>query len=304
MQKKSLVYIVIVNWNGYSDTKECLESLENVTYKNYKVALVDNGSRNNQADRLKKQFSKIRLLKNTQNTGFSFANNQGIRQALKEKAKYILLLNNDTTVKKDFLDILVNYAENNNYQGVLTPKILYFGSNKVWAMGGKLSCLTSIPKMIGQGKNSNRFIDIIEPDYASGCAFFVNTKVIKEVGPLDNDYFAYYEDTDLSFRIKKAGYSIRVIPESIVWHKVSQSTKQDNLKKIGINQAYLLARNGLIFGQKNLIGYKKNHYFLAQYLIKLPLYLIFKVENQKAFLAYIKGIVDGTRAIKCNTYTV
>ena len=295
MSQKPLVYIILVNWNGYKDTKECLESLKRNTYKNYKIIVIDNGSGKNQSDRIKKKFPKINLIKNSINTGFSYANNQGIKEAIKNKAKYILLLNNDTVVKKDFLDILIDYAEKNNFQGVLTPKILYYGTNKIWAMGGKLSYLTSIPRMIGQGSKSNSFNKIIEPDYASGCAFLVNTDIIKKVGLLDNSYFAYYEDTDLSFRIKKLGYIIKVIPNSIIWHKVSRSTKQKNLKKIGQTQAYLLAKNGLIFGKKNLHGYKKNIYIFAQYFFKLPLYLIFKVENYTAFRSYIKGFFDGLK---------
>lgn len=295
MKRQPLVYIITVNWNCYKHTAECLNSLKKLEYKNYKIVIVDNGSRNNEGERLSKQFPSTKIIKNKINKGYVQANNQGIDIALKNKAKYILLLNNDTIVKSDFLKHLVEFAEAKKFQGVLSPKILYYNSDKIWGMGGKLSIFTSIPRMIGQGRPSSQFNTIIEPDYASGCAFFVNKEVIEKVGLLDPRYFAYYEDTDWSYRIRKAGCRIKVLPKSVIWHKVSQSTKQKNIKKIGETQAFLQAKNGLLFGFLNLQGLCKFVYFINQYTTKLILFLIFKCEGNKARLAYVRGLVEGTR---------
>ena len=120
------------------------------------------------------------------------------------------------------------------------------------------------------------------------------------MGTLNQSYFAYYEDTDLSFRIHKAGYKIKVIPQSIVWHKVSQSTTQKEKGKTGVIQSYLLARNGLLFGTLNLSGLNKVIYLTSQYLIKFPLYLLFKVDSLKSAIAYIEGVVDGTQYLQNN----
>lgn len=295
MIKQPLVYIIILNWNGYQDTVECLDSLEDLKYQNYKIVVVDNGSKNKEAQRLSKKYPHVKIIKNKKNLGFAKGNNQGIRLALEKKAKYILLLNNDTTIKADFLKQLVNFAEINKFQGILSPKILYYHSDKIWSMGGRLSVLTSIPRMIGQGKPSGRFNKTVEPNFATGCAFFVNSEVIKKVGLLNPRYFAYYEDTDLSYRIRKAGYKIKVIPKSIIWHKVSQSMPGKNLKKIGEIQSFLLAKNGLIFGNLNLEGFSKFIYLINQLTTKFILYLIFKCDSNKARVAYTRGLIEGSR---------
>lgn len=297
MKKKPLVYIILVNWNGLKDTLECLSSLKRITYKNHRIVVVDNGSTNNQLHILKIKYPEILPINNNSNLGYCKANNQGIKYAINKGAKYILLLNNDTVVKKDFLSILVKYAEKNSFKGVLTPKILYYKNNIIWAMGGSISKYTSIPKMIGQGNISESHINIIEPDYASGCAFFVDTDILKKVGLLDEEYFAYYEDTDLSFRIKRKGYKARVIPDSIIWHKVSRSTNNIATDKISAIQAYYLSRNGLLFGKKNIIGVWRSIYYLQQITIKLPGYLLLKCKNLNARLSYIKGFIDGVKYI-------
>jgi hypothetical protein len=105
-----LVYIITINWNGIDDTIECLDSLKGITYPNCKIIVVDNGSKNNQAEKIKEKFRNIELIKNKKNEGFVIANNQGIKLALKNGADYILLLNNDTIIKNDFLNILIEYA--------------------------------------------------------------------------------------------------------------------------------------------------------------------------------------------------
>lgn len=296
MGKQPLVYIIIANWRRYQDTSECLDSLYKLKYKNIKVVIVDNESQNEEANKLFKKYPQIILIKNKKNLGFCLANNQGVIKALDSRADFVLLLNNDTVVKSNFLTILINYAQEKNFQGILTPKILYYNSNKIWAMGGKLSIFTTIPRMIGQGKPSSQFNKVITPNYASGCALLINSEVLRKVGLLNNIYFAYYEDTDLSFRVKKAGYKIKVLPKSVIWHKVSQSTKQ-NRGKIGEMQSYLHAKNGLIFGNKNLFGIKKAIYLVNQILVKFPLFIILKCDGAKARSQYARGIVEGIKSL-------
>ena len=292
-----LVYIITINWNGFAHTKECLISLQKINYPNYKIIVIDNGSSNNEGQKLYKQFPHIQLILNNKNKGYVVANNQGVKKALKWGADYILLLNNDTTVKFDFLTMLVDYYEKSHFQGILSPKILYYKTSKVWAMGGKLNIYTSIPQMIGQGKPSSDYNKIIKPDYAPGCALFTKKDILKKIGLLDERYFAYYEDTDISFRAKRGGYNIKIIPKSIIWHKVSQSTKQKRFGKIGKTQAYFLAKNGLVFGSLNYHFPKYIIYFVGQTLIKLPLYLIFKVDSINSAAYYIKGYIDGWKFV-------
>lgn len=293
MSKQPLVYIILINWNGLKDTLDCLKSLQKIDYKNFKVVVVDNGSKNNEASKIKTSYPKVILIKNSRNEGFCGANNQGMKLAMKKGSRYVMLLNNDTVVAKNFLSELVSWAESHNKTGVVNPKILYFNSEKVWAMGGSLNPVISIPRMIGQGKPGSDFKNEIYPDFASGCCMLIPRIVIKKVGYLDEKYFAYYDDNDYSYRVKAAGFKIVVIPSSVIWHKVSQSTFQKSLKKIGTIQSYLLARNGLVFGALNLKGGIRIIYILSQVFLKTPLYLLLKVQDLNAFKSYLRGITEG-----------
>jgi len=292
--KQPLVYIILINWNGLVDTLECLESLKNINYKNYKIIVVDNGSKGNQADVIKYNFQNIELIENEENKGFVIANNQGIELAIKNNADYILLLNNDTVVERNFLNILIDYGEKNKEAGILSPKILYYNSDKIWSMGGKISYLSGLSIMIGKGKDSQKYNRIIEPNFITGCAMLIKREVINKIGLLDPLYFAYYEDSDCCFRAKKAGYEIRIIPESVIWHKKSASAGIRGSNKITPMQAYLWARNGIIFGRKNLIGTQKATFLFGQFTFKL-LFSLINCQNIKAVKKYFKGLYDGVR---------
>jgi hypothetical protein len=292
--KKPLVAIVVVNWNGVTDTIECLDSLHNISYTHYFIIVIDNGSKNNEAETLKGKFPTITLLKNRKNEGYAKANNKGITLGLQQSAEYILLLNNDTIVRHDFLDILVTYAEKNDQLGVISPKILYYHSEKIWSMGGKLYYILGFPLHIGKGEHHTNYIQSIQPDFASGCAMLIKKKVFEKVGMLDPDYFAYSEDADFSYRAKNAGFTIKVIPKSIIWHKKSASAGTKGSNKLSPTQAYLRARNGFLFGEKNLRGIKKISYFLGQVSFRL-LYGIVFCDSLESLKQYAQGIVHGIR---------
>ena len=291
---KPLVYIIIVNWNGLDDTLECLESLRNITYQKYNIIVVDNGSIDNQADIIKGNYPDIELIKNVKNEGFVIANNQGIELAMEKGAEYILLLNNDTTVKNDFLEILVKYAEQNSDLGILSPKILYYNSDLIWSMGGAISYLTGFSIMLGKGKNSNQYNTIIEPDFVTGCAMLIKRKVVEDIGLLDPIYFAYYEDVDYSYRVRKAGYKVKVIPDGIIWHKKSASAGFKGSNKISPTQAYLWARNGIIFGKTNLNAVKMVTFIAGQLTFRL-IYIIYNCANIQSIKKMFQGLWDGIK---------
>lgn len=139
MIKEPLVYIIVLNWNGFEDTKECLESVEKIIYRNYKIALIDNGSESDDFAKLKnfvKTNKKIKLIRNKENLGFTGGVNQGMEESIERKAKYSLLLNNDAIVDKNFLSEMVKVGELKKEIGVVGNKIYYFHNpKKLWASG-------------------------------------------------------------------------------------------------------------------------------------------------------------------------
>jgi hypothetical protein len=294
--KKPLVYIIIANWNGLDDTVECLESLKKITYPNYKVVVIDNGSKDKQAESIKRKFPYVHLIKNSKNTGFVVANNQGIEYAQKNKADYYLLLNNDTVVKPNFLTVLVNKAEKDAKIGLLSPKILYYKSNKIWSMGGTVSYPTGISIMIGKGKDSNRYQKIIEPDFLTGCAMLIKKEVVNKIGLLDPTYFAYYEDTDYSYRTRSAGYKVQTIPQSVIWHKKSASAGIKGSNKMTPFQAYFIGRNAVIFAKKNLSFPLKQIYLASLMSLKIVLFAN-RFAGMNSLKSYVKGMIDATQHV-------
>src|SRR3990170_4180108 len=132
------VVFVILNWNQGEITAECLESLQALTYPNYGVVVVDNGSTDGSQKIISSRFPNITLIENGINLGFSEGNNVGIKYALLQCADYVLLLNNDTVVSPDFLNELVEVAESDPRIGVTTPKIYYFGGKCIWCAGAHI----------------------------------------------------------------------------------------------------------------------------------------------------------------------
>lgn len=241
------VFIIIVNWNGFWDTSECIRSILNISYDNYTIIVVDNSDKD-ESKELAKIFSEVITLRSETNLGFAGGNNLGIEYALGKGADYILLLNNDTTVEKDFLNILVDSASNNKNIGITVPQINYYNEpHKIWSAGGTIS------KIRGSGfAETNTWENKVERkdksvSFVSGCCMLIKKEVIKKVGMFDEMFFLYVEDTDLCFRVLKAGYSINVVSKTKIYHKIKGSTRNN----FSVLPLYYTTRNRLYFAKKN-----------------------------------------------------
>lgn len=186
------VFIIVLNWNGYEVTRDCLESLQKVAYANFKVIVVDNGSIDSSPERLRKEFRGLTVIENRKNLGFTGGNNVGIRYALEHGTDYILLLNNDTVVAPTFLSELVGVAESDERIGILNPKIYYFDlPETIWYAGGTFSMLRGFARHIGHRQvDKPRYNKRREVTFVSGCAFFVKAGVVRQVGLLDEHFSA------------------------------------------------------------------------------------------------------------------
>ena len=250
------VFIIIVNWNGESDTLECLESLKNNDYPNYEVVIIDNGSK----EKFQVSDPKIKVIYNKKNLGFSGGSNVGIKYALENKADYILLLNNDTVVSNNFLSKMVKVAESDNNYGIIGPKIYFPDSKKIWFAGGKINWLYNKGTMRGFNEIDHNQYDkpeIQETDYITGCCALVKREVVEKIGLMPEEYFLYYEDTDWSLSAQKHGYKCVFAPEAVIYHKGSKSTVAESSSYI-----YYHIRNGLILAKKYAPWYIKPFVYL------------------------------------------
>ncbi|VVB55589.1 Glycosyl transferase family 2 [uncultured archaeon] len=291
------VTIIILNWNGKEDTIECLESLKQITYPNYEILLVDNGSTDGSVECFMKQYPEIEIIETGKNLGFAEGNNVAIRRAMDEGVDYVLLLNNDTVVDPEFLGELVKVAEGDERIGIVGPKIYYYDykgrKDVIWFAGGTINMWTGTTLHEGENMpDSQNYGRLKEIEYATGCAMLIKRGVIGSIGMLESAFFTYYEDVEISFRARTDGWNIKYIPAARVWHKVSQSSGG----AFSSNTVYYKARNRIWFMRmyKSKIGYFITILHLLIFK-QITRFIHFAVIRRDYVLLknYYRGIYDG-----------
>lgn len=218
---------VVLSWNGKEMTADCLRSLLGSSYPELEVILVDNGSRDGTVEAVSGAFAgRVKIIANGRNLGFSRGNNVGIRFALANGADYVLLLNNDTLVDKDMVSALAATLSSSSDIGIVGPKIYYVDpDNLIWSAGGEVSLWRGRAKHLGIREEDNgQYDQTKDVDYVTGCALMVRKEVIAAVGMLDPGFHAYFEDTDLCMRARKAAFRVVYEPKGKLWHRISQSS--------------------------------------------------------------------------------
>ena len=224
-----LVSIVILNWNGLAYLKKCLQSLLCLTYPNYEVIVVDNGSSDGSPDIVERDFQNVRLIANNCNLGFAKANNIGIKAA---KGDFVVLLNNDVVVDPLWLSELVKTVMQSPKIGIASGVILQGKpSDLLWEAGKRMDVFTGATWRIGYGNKLNKLGKVQDIDFFSTCAALIRKELVKKIGLIDEGYFVYFEDVDWAFSARRAGYECRLVPSAIVWHEGSASTKKIPSKK-------------------------------------------------------------------------
>ena len=243
MKQEPLISVILVNYNGYDDTRECVRSLLASDYRNIRICIVDNASSKNIVeydDVIKEDRCDIVYLKN--NIGFAGGNNVGIEYSKKYNPDYYLILNNDTVVKRDFLKPLLRKCIANDKIGIATGKVLYYDEPSIlWFGGSYFDSKLCEYRIKGIGCIDNGDYDQeTEIYYTTGCFMLIPAAVLNKVGKMSEDYFLYYEDADYCERIKSYGFSIYYLPKSIIYHKESRSTnKGSDLYNYYINRNYM-----------------------------------------------------------------
>ena len=221
-----LVYILLVNWNGKEDTLACLESLQKITYKNYKIAVIDNASTDGSVRAISAKYPAVEIIRNDRNERFARANNQGIELALQNNAAFVLLLNNDTIVDPAFLNFMVARAQKDPHIGMVGSKIYYADQpNVLWYAGGEISLQEGRIAHTGIREiDAGQFDRAGETGYVTGCCLLARRECIESIGFLDESYFIYTEDADWCWRARMSGYKIYFEARAKIWHKISASS--------------------------------------------------------------------------------
>lgn len=287
-----LVYAIVLNYNNLEDTTDCLKSLENLNYKNYRILLVDNGSRKDIVQEIKNRFPNLEIIENKRNLGYAGGNNVGILKAIEHGADYIFLLNNDAIVCRDVLRNLVKVMEENNCVAACQPLICYFHEkDKIWSAGTKFSF--GYPKLYLKNKaiEKIKLKVAFEPPFGLvGCAMLIRTSAIREVGLFDESLFLMHEETDWCIRAKKRGFKLLVVPNAIVYHKVSAT-----LEVFSKSYLYYVSRNWLRVARKNF-GWPKYLYTTFTELTIRFMYYTYQLLKRRQFgmiKYYLYGVRDG-----------
>lgn len=240
------VTVVIPNWNGRRLLEGCLGSLRGQVFQDFATLVVDNGSTDGSVEMVGSDFPEARVLVLNGNRGFSAAVNRGIEASASE---FVALLNNDTEQDPGWLAALVETADAHPDAGSFASKMLNFERPKMLDGTGDLVRRSGLPYRRGHGEVDRGLYQDPGPVFgACAAAALYRHAMLEDVGSFDEDFFAYCEDADLSFRAQLAGYLCRYVPDAVVYHLGGVSSGG----KRGATATRLGTQNGLNLLVKNL----------------------------------------------------
>ncbi len=284
-----LVSIITLNWNQTAVTCAFLESTRRLTYKNYEILVCDMGSNIDPTAEINaRNYPNTKVLRSDTNLGFTGGNNWGMRQS---KGDFIFIVNNDTEVTPDLLDLLLEPFYHDSMIGVTCPKIRYYsqpdliqyaGFNPINVYTGRTTSVGSMERDRGQHDT---------PGYthgAHGCAMMVKREVIDKVGMFPEKFFIYYEEWDWSARILKAGYKIYYQAKGLIFHKESITMGKQSAVKV-----YYHTRNRILFMRRNTNSLQFFAFMMFFILFTAPKATVkFMAKRQfKHLKSFVRGLV-------------
>lgn len=262
--KTPILSFITVNYNGLEDTIELIESISNVVHSiSYEIIVIDNASRNNDAETIQKLFgNRVITIQSNKNLGFAGGNNLGIKQA---QGKYLFFINNDTIIREDHFIEFLQIFDLSDKIGGISPKICFAYSPYHIQYAGftDISPITLRNKSIGYDEIDCGQYDTPTPiPFLHGAAMIIKRDIIDKVGMMSDIFFLYYEEMDWCAQIRRAGYELRYEPCQTIYHKESRSTGKTSKLQI-----FYLYRNRLLYAWRNLQG--ANRYLSIAYLLSL-----------------------------------
>ncbi|NLI35058.1 MAG: glycosyltransferase family 2 protein [Bacteroidales bacterium] len=262
--KTPILSFITVNYNGLKDTIELIESIFDVVHSiPYEIIVIDNASRNNDAETIQKQFgNRVITIRSNKNLGFAGGNSLGLEQA---QGKYLFFINNDTIIQEDHLVELLQTFDQSDKIGGLSPKIrfAYSPCHIQYAGFTDLSAITLRNKSIGFDEiDHGQYNTPTTTPFLHGAAMIIKRNVIERIGFMSDIFFLYYEEMDWCTQIRRTGYELRYEPCQTIYHKESRSTGKTSKMQI-----FYLYRNRLLYAWRNLQGI--NRYLSITYLLSL-----------------------------------
>ena len=296
----SRVAVIILNWNNRQITSDCIRSVLAMDGSDIAILVVDNGSTDGSAEILRQEFPEITVLPQGRNLGFAAGSNVGMRLALANDAEYVLLLNNDTIVGPDLIREMLSAMQHDARIAAVCPKI-YFADRPelLWYAGADFSLWTGTGKHRGWKEvDRGQYDQQQEITQATGCAMLVRCNVLREVGLLDEQFWAYAEDLDWSVRFLKRGYRLAFAPKARLWHSDGFTA----VKLLGSGsqavRQFLSTRNMVFVGRKHLRWWQIPTYVIGFMFKHIAFYTALRLcqHDFRALRAIYRGLGQGLRA--------
>jgi GT2 family glycosyltransferase len=239
-----LVVSIVVHYGSLDDTRQCVRSLLACSYERHSVVVVDNGSSAGDAERLSAEFgARVRVIESGKNRGFGGGANLGLQWAQAQDATYAWVLNNDTTVEPTCIRQLVDAMEASPGYGILSPQISASigpeAPSGIWYSGGRV--------LLERAETRHSFrraegASPVETGYVTGCAMFIRCAALAIVGSFWEPLFLYWEDVDLSLRMRRAGWNLGVVPDALIHHEIHGSVVSGTLEYYHFRNALIVVR--------------------------------------------------------------
>ncbi|MFC3561654.1 glycosyltransferase family 2 protein [Pedobacter jamesrossensis] len=291
------VAVILLNWNTPTHTANCISSLIQFCDHNvFDLIIADNGSTDNSLSILQSKFPKHIYIDNKENLGFAGGNNRALEYSIAHNYNYSILLNNDTEVDEDFITPMLNYLENHQAVVAVQPAIYYLHKkDKLWNGGSFFN--NFLGETYSKNQKSRQALRNPEKvDWLTGCCFMVRNNALKQAGLLNEKFFLYYEDVELSYRLKASFGELHYFPATKIYHEAGVSGQQTKNKEGTLSPIihYYLCRNKIWFLRKYsnpffaLVIFLKN----AIYYSALLSYFLLRKRFKKAKYLYL-GIKEG-----------
>jgi len=289
------VAIILLNWNTPVHTANCIRSL--LTYSDtglFDIIVADNGSTDGSLSTLKLQFPDLIFLDNKENLGFAEGNNRAIHYSIEKSYAYSLIMNNDTEVGEDLVKGLLQHMEHHPEAGAVQPAIYWLHQkNMIWNGDGRYNPVTGNV----WSNTKDRPAVYKNADWLTGCCMMVRNQVLQQTGFFNQHFFLYYEDVELSFRIRAAGHELHYVPGLKMYHEAGASAQLPSHEKEGTLSPvmhYYVNRNHIWFLRR--FGRVSNYpimffYHLPRFLGTMA-YFLLKGRRKKAQYLF-NGIKDG-----------
>lgn len=288
------VAVILLNWNTPVHTANCILSLQQYCDERlFDIIVVDNGSADNSLAILKAQFPGLTYIDNKENLGFAEGNNRGLAYSINNGYAYSLVMNTDTLVDEDIVTKLSTHLYNFSHATAAQPAIYWMhDKTQLWNGEGSFNSFLGTTSSSAKASVSEGPVVV---EWVTGCCMMIKNAALVLTGGFNKRYFLYYEDVDLSFRLRDGGYELHYLPSCKMYHEAGVSAKVE--KSEGFLSPvihYYISRNHIWFLRQHgkALFYPFNIIYNGTYYFSLFVYFKLRRRNEKAH-QLIKGIKEG-----------